>query len=106
VLGGDPPPFGLADQHPQDRGAHHPERVTRAVPGHGDDLPVMNTADVPAVPEQRRPVPSKKTLVQAYGVAPGTVERALAILKAEGLLKTVMGRGLYVVPEDERRPQG
>jgi DNA-binding GntR family transcriptional regulator len=53
----------------------------------------------------RRPVPSKKTLVQTYGVAPGTVERALTILKAEGLLKTVMGRGLYVVPEDERRPE-
>jgi DNA-binding GntR family transcriptional regulator len=54
----------------------------------------------------RRPVPSKKTLVQTYDVAPGTVERALAILKSEGLLKTVMGRGLYVVPEDERRPRG
>jgi DNA-binding GntR family transcriptional regulator len=59
----------------------------------------------PEIPPHR-PVLSKKTLVQTYGVAPGTVDRALAILKAEGMLKTVMGRGLYVIPKAERRPQG
>jgi GntR family transcriptional regulator len=45
-----------------------------------------------------RPIPSKKTLVQQYGVAPGTVERALDVLKAEGLLESVQGKGLYVTP--------
>ena len=49
-----------------------------------------------------RPIPSKKTLVQAFGVAPGTVERALDVLKAEGLLETVPGRGLYVTDPQER----
>ncbi|HVB45256.1 MAG TPA: GntR family transcriptional regulator [Streptosporangiaceae bacterium] len=50
----------------------------------------------------RRAIPSKKTLVQTYGVAPGTVERAMQVLKDEGYLKTVIGRGLYVVPPSER----
>jgi GntR family transcriptional regulator len=54
------------------------------------------------IPE-RRPIPSKRQLVQEHGVAQGTVERALDVLKAEGYLKTVMGRGLYVVPAAERR---
>jgi GntR family transcriptional regulator len=43
-----------------------------------------------------RPIPSKKTLVQVYGVSAGTVERALDVLKDEGLLETVQGRGLFV----------
>lgn len=51
-----------------------------------------------------RAIPSKKALVQTYGVAPGTVERALGVLKDEGLLETVPGRGLYVTaPEDRER---
>jgi GntR family transcriptional regulator len=50
----------------------------------------------------RRPIPSKKTLTQDYGVSQGTVERALEVLRAEGLIRTVMGRGMYVVPEDQR----
>ena len=54
----------------------------------------------------RRPIPSKKTLVQQHGVAPGTVERAIGVLRAEGYLKTVLGRGLYVVPAADRRPSG
>lgn len=45
----------------------------------------------------RRPVPSKRTLMQAYGVAGGTVDKAIGILRAEGLVRTVMGRGIYVV---------
>lgn len=49
-----------------------------------------------------RPIPSKKTLVQQYGVSPGTVERALDVLKDEGLLETVQGRGLYVTDPRDR----
>jgi DNA-binding GntR family transcriptional regulator len=52
---------------------------------------------------ERRPIPSKKTLIQEFGIAQGTVERALAVLKAEGYLKTVIGRGMYVVPAAERK---
>lgn len=44
----------------------------------------------------RRPVPSKRTLMQEYGVAGGTVDKAIGILKAEGLVRTVIGRGIYV----------
>jgi GntR family transcriptional regulator len=50
----------------------------------------------------RRPIPSKRALVEEYGVAPGTVERALDVLREAGYLKTVIGRGLYVVPEQDR----
>jgi DNA-binding GntR family transcriptional regulator len=44
-------------------------------------------------------------MMQEYGVAAGTVERALDELRADGYLKTVLGRGLYVVPVDERTPK-
>ena len=47
-------------------------------------------------------VPSAKTLAQTYGVAIGTAERALAVLRDEGLLRSVMGRGHFVVPSGER----
>lgn len=52
-----------------------------------------------------RVLPSKATLQQTYGVSQGTVERALAALKAEGLVVTVLGRGVFVLPPDERRPR-
>jgi GntR family transcriptional regulator len=48
----------------------------------------------------RRPVPSERTLTQRYGVAGGTVKKALQVLRDEGLVRTVIGRGVYVV---ERR---
>ncbi len=51
----------------------------------------------------RRAIPSKRTLTEEYSVSPGTVERAVQALRAEGYLKTVMGRGLYVRPLEERR---
>jgi GntR family transcriptional regulator len=43
-----------------------------------------------------RPVPSETTLVQEYGVARGTVRRAIEVLREEGLVVTVQGRGTYV----------
>jgi GntR family transcriptional regulator len=45
-----------------------------------------------------RPIPSKKTLVQEYGISPTTVDRATDALKDEGLIVTVMGKGLFVRP--------
>lgn len=50
----------------------------------------------------RRPVPSKRTLIQEFGVAGGTIDKAIDILRGEGLVRTVTGRGIYVVPENER----
>ena len=44
-------------------------------------------------------VPSVKTLTQQYGMAQGTAERALAVLREEGLIRSRMGRGHFVVPQ-------
>ena len=44
----------------------------------------------------RQPMPSIKTLTQQYGVAKGTAEKALGVLRTEGLVVTVPGRGIYV----------
>ena len=49
-----------------------------------------------------QPTPSITTLTQEHGIAGGTVDRAVDLLKAEGLVRTVPGRGIYVVPPDER----
>ena len=50
----------------------------------------------------RRAVPSKRMLMQEFGIAGGTVDRAIDILRGEGLVRTVTGRGIYVVPPSER----
>jgi DNA-binding GntR family transcriptional regulator len=42
-------------------------------------------------------VPSVKTLAQEYEVAQGTAERALALLRQAGILRSAMGRGHFVV---------
>ncbi|HEV2451159.1 MAG TPA: winged helix-turn-helix domain-containing protein [Streptosporangiaceae bacterium] len=52
-----------------------------------------------------RAIPSKRVLSQDYHVSPGTVERAIQALRAEGYLKTVLGRGLFVRPPEERSPR-
>lgn len=44
----------------------------------------------------RQPIPSKRTLTERYEIARGTVDKAVALLKSEGLIVTVPGRGLYV----------
>ncbi len=58
--------------------------------------------DSGAIPP-RRAIPSKRTLSEEYGVSPGTVERAIGSLRAEGYLKTVRGRGLFVRPLEDRK---
>lgn len=45
-----------------------------------------------------QPLPSIKTLAQEYEVAKGTAEKALGVLRDDGLVRTVPGRGIYVVP--------
>ena len=41
-------------------------------------------------------VPSIKTLAQTHGVAMGTAERALTLLRDEGVIVMVIGRGAFV----------
>jgi Bacterial regulatory proteins, gntR family len=48
------------------------------------------------------PLPSIRTLQQTYGVSDGTVKKAVQVLRDEGLVRTVRGRGVYVSPS----PQG
>jgi GntR family transcriptional regulator len=48
----------------------------------------------------RRPLPSINHLAQEYEVARGTAEKAVQVLRDDGLVRTVIGRGVYVVPKD------
>lgn len=48
-------------------------------------------------------VPSEKQLEQEFGIARGTARKAIAALRAEGLVVTVAGRGTYVVSAAELR---
>ena len=50
----------------------------------------------------RRAVPSKRLLRQRYDVSARTVDAAMAILRAEGLIEAEPGKGLFVT---ERRQQ-
>lgn len=50
----------------------------------------------------RRPIPSKRTLTQQYAVAGGTVDKAMGLLRSDGLIKTVPGKGLFVTAPEER----
>jgi len=50
----------------------------------------------------RTPLPSAKTLSQQHGIAVGTVMHAFEVLRTEGLIRTIPGRGMFVVPPNER----
>jgi GntR family transcriptional regulator len=52
----------------------------------------------------RRAIPSKRTLMQEYGVALGTVNKALALLREDGYLVSVQGLGTFVTPPEDRAP--
>ncbi|GAA0480702.1 hypothetical protein Ade02nite_55730 [Paractinoplanes deccanensis] len=43
-----------------------------------------------------RPIPSENQMVQEFGVARGTARKALELLRARGLVVTVVGRGTFV----------
>jgi GntR family transcriptional regulator len=49
--------------------------------------------------QPRDPVPSESQLQQEHGVSRGTVRRALDILRDEGLVVTIAGRGTFVKPQ-------
>jgi DNA-binding GntR family transcriptional regulator len=45
-----------------------------------------------------RPVPSESQLQQELGIARGTARKAIMLLREQGLVVTVRGRGSYVNP--------
>jgi DNA-binding GntR family transcriptional regulator len=47
-------------------------------------------------------LPAERDLAVEYGVAYDTIRRATALLRDRGLIITIVGRGTYVTPEDER----
>lgn len=47
-----------------------------------------------------RALPSARLLSQQYEVAIGTVKKAIELLRAEGLVRTVIGRGIFVTRPD------
>ncbi len=49
-----------------------------------------------------RRVPSLKSVGQEMGVSHGSIERAFALLRAEGLICPVTGKGFFVVPPADR----
>jgi DNA-binding GntR family transcriptional regulator len=53
--------------------------------------------------ELSRRVPSSRTLSQEYGVSHITAEKAVKVLRDEGLVRAVVGRGVFVIPPGERR---
>jgi GntR family transcriptional regulator len=50
----------------------------------------------------RQPLPSESYLMGQYGVSRGTSRRAIAILREQGLVRTVPQRGTYVVPPNDK----
>jgi DNA-binding GntR family transcriptional regulator len=46
--------------------------------------------------QPRHPLPSKKQLMQEFGISAGTVDRAVRVLRGEGLVHSVIGLGIYV----------
>lgn len=48
--------------------------------------------------EPRHALPSITTLVQTYGVADQTARKAVGVLRNEGLVFTVNGKGTFVSP--------
>ena len=43
-----------------------------------------------------RALPSARTLAQQFNASIGTAKKAVELLRAEGLVRTVIGRGIFV----------
>lgn len=47
-------------------------------------------------------MPPERDVATEYGVAYNTVRKSMEMLRKQGLIVTMHGRGTYVVPEDQR----
>lgn len=48
------------------------------------------------------PIPSKKRLRQQYEISGQTVDKAVQMLRDEGLVRSSPGLGVFVIPPEER----
>lgn len=53
---------------------------------------------------ERQQIPSESYLQQEHGIARGSVRRAMELLRDQGWVVTIQGRGTFVAPRD-RWPQ-
>ena len=53
-----------------------------------------------------RPIPSKLRLRQELEVSQGVIEHALRVLREQGYIQTVLGRGMFVNPRSQWRESG
>ncbi|HXS64384.1 MAG TPA: winged helix-turn-helix domain-containing protein [Streptosporangiaceae bacterium] len=59
---------------------------------------MINSGQIPP----RGKLPSINALMQEYGIADQTAQKAIRALRDEGLVRTHRGLGSYVIPPDER----
>jgi DNA-binding GntR family transcriptional regulator len=87
----------------KDQCSSRPSNVRQVIDLDGPDPIYQQLADIlraqiaDGTLPPNRPVPSITTLVQTYGVARGTAIHALEVLRDEGLVRTVQGRGTFVI---------
>ena len=78
----------------------------------GPEFPYRQLAEIirariaRGVYRERRPLPGEIQLVKEFGVARGTVRRALALLVDEGVLFVVPQRGTFVAEGARRQVAG
>ncbi|MEW9553683.1 GntR family transcriptional regulator [Nonomuraea sp. NPDC050783] len=56
--------------------------------------------------KERQTVPSESSLQQEHGIARGSVRRAMELLREEGWVITIQGRGTFVAPREKWPEQG
>jgi GntR family transcriptional regulator len=54
--------------------------------------------------DRGRQLPSKRELIEQFGVAPATVDKAIKKLRERGLVRGVQGKGVFAVPLEELPP--
>lgn len=53
-----------------------------------------------------KPIPGERALAEEYGVALGTIRRAMDVLRERGLVVTLKSKGTLVKPQEQTGDQG
>ena len=68
-----------------------------AVPVYRQLAGILRDAIVSGQLAQGAPLPSESSLMQEYGISRDSVRKAMDVLRDEGLVITVQGKGTFVV---------